>query len=206
MPILYMVRHGRVCAESADELNPQLSPEGHSQAAAVALELSARLPGPLPIVTSPMRRCRETASPLSTRWRTEPLLDPRLAEIPAPPPAQLARKEWIQRSLQVDWHEFMALGGSLQSGFDAVMEKWRQQVIESVLAFKRDTVIFSHFVPLNVLAGHATGSQRVTCFLPDHTSITVFETSGSDIRLLERGRESRARVRPAGDGAAPSPS
>jgi hypothetical protein len=55
-------------------------------------------------------------------------------------------------------------------------------------------VVFSHFVPVNVLTGRATRSDRVACFLPDHTSVTVFETTGSDIRLVERGRELKSKV------------
>jgi hypothetical protein len=55
-------------------------------------------------------------------------------------------------------------------------------------------VVFSHFVPVNVLTGHATRSDRVACFLPDHTSVTVFETAGNDIRLVERGRELKSKV------------
>jgi hypothetical protein len=47
---------------------------------------------------------------------------------------------------------------------------------------------------VNVLTGLATRSQRVACFLPDHTSVTVFETTGDDIRLLERGRELKSKV------------
>jgi hypothetical protein len=49
-------------------------------------------------------------------------------------------------------------------------------------------------VPVNVLTGHATGSDRVACFLPDHTSITVFETTATGIRLVERGRELKSKV------------
>ncbi|MBS0420671.1 MAG: histidine phosphatase family protein [Proteobacteria bacterium] len=192
MPTLYVVRHGHVHPSPSDPEDPELSARGHSQAASVAQELHGRLPSKLPIVTSPMRRCRETAAPLCAMWGVEPLVEPRVAEVPGPPPELLPRAEWIRQSLLVEWPEFIELGQSLVNGYDSMLTHWRAGVLEAVLACPHDAVIFSHFVPLNVLTGQATGSNRVACFLPDHTSVTVFETSGQGIRLLERGREKSA--------------
>jgi broad specificity phosphatase PhoE len=194
MPILYVVRHGRVAVDSAADDDPELSPEGHAQAVDVARELSSRLPGRLPIVTSPMRRCRETAAPLCALWQTDPMIEPRVAEVPGPPQSAMSRMEWIRRSLLVDWTELISLGRSLQAGYDATLKSWRAGVLEAVLGYAHDAIIFSHFVPVNVLTGRATGSDRVACFQPDHTSITVFETSSAGIRLVERGRERSSKV------------
>ncbi len=194
MPILYLVRHGRVAPVPKDGDDPELSPEGRAQAMTVADELTARLPGPLPILTSPLRRCRETAAPLCALWQLEPIIEPRVAEVPGPPETALPRAEWLRRSLVVDWPELISLGQSLQEGYDSVLKSWRAGVLEAVMECPHDAVIFSHFVPVNVLTGQATSSDRVACFLPDHTSVTVFETLGGRIRLLERGRELRSKV------------
>jgi broad specificity phosphatase PhoE len=194
MPTLYVVRHGRVASSPADVDDPELSAEGQSQAVMVADELRARLPGGLPILTSPLRRCRETAAPLVATWGVEPVVEPRIAEVPGPPPSALPREEWLRRALVAEWPELIALGQALQTGYDSILTSWRTGVLEAVLACPHDTVIFSHFVPVNVLTGHATRSERVACFLPDHTSVTVFETTGNEIRLLERGRELQSKV------------
>ena len=189
MATLYVVRHGRVDPAAHDPYDPDLSTEGHSQAASVAEELHARLPGRLPILTSPLRRCRQTAAPLCALWGMEPIVEPRVAEIPGPPPDLLSRAEWIRRSLVADWPEFIALGQSLVDGYHSVLTHWRAGVLEAVLACPHDAIIFSHFVPVNVLTGHATGSDRVACFLPDHASVTIFETNDNEIRLIEKGRQ-----------------
>jgi broad specificity phosphatase PhoE len=194
MATLYVIRHGRVASSPIDPHDPELSAEGHSQALRVADELHARLPAALPILTSPLRRCRETAAPLCTLWGVEPVVEPRVAEVPGPPPAALPREEWLRRALVADWPELIKLGQTLEEGYDIVLHTWRSGVLEAVLGCPRDAVIFSHFVPVNVLTGHATGSDRVACFLPDHTSITVFETTGTGIRLVERGRELKSKV------------
>ena len=100
----------------------------------------------------------------------------------------MPRKEWLQRSLTASWPELIELGQTLQEGYHHTLVNWRAAVIEAILACPHDAVIFSHFVPVNVLTGYATGSQQVACFLPDHTSVNVFETTGATIRVLERGR------------------
>jgi broad specificity phosphatase PhoE len=189
MPTLYVVRHGRVASSPIDPDDPELSAEGQAQATSVAEELRTRLPGKLPILTSPLRRCRETAAPLSALWGVQPVIEPRIAEVPGPPPQALPRPEWLRRSLIADWPELIELGRSLLQGYDSTLINWRADVLEAVLACPHDAVIFSHFVPVNVLTGRATGSDRVACFLPDHASVTIFETSRDDIRLVERGRE-----------------
>lgn len=194
MPVLYVVRHGRVAAAPADAGDPELSPEGHAQAMRVAEELSARLPGRLPILTSPLRRCRETAAPLGARWEIQPIVEPRIAEVPGPPESALPRAEWLRRSLVAEWSELISLGQTLLEGYDATLTSWRAGVLEAVMECPHDAVLFSHFVPVNVLTGRATSSNRVACFLPDHTSVTVFETTGDRIRLIERGRELKSKV------------
>jgi broad specificity phosphatase PhoE len=194
MAILYVVRHGRVASSPIDPDDPELSAEGQSQAISVAQELATRLPGTLPMLTSPLRRCRETAAPLSALWGVQPVIEPRIAEVPGPPPQALPRPEWLRRSLIADWPELIELGRSLLQGYDSTLISWRAGVLEAVLACPHDAVIFSHFVPVNVLTGRATGSQRVACFLPDHTSVTIFETTRGDIRLVERGRALKSKV------------
>jgi len=194
MPTLYVVRHGRVASSPIDPNDPELSAEGQAQATSVAEELRTRLPDKLPILTSPLRRCRETAAPLSTVWGVQPVVEPRIAEVPGPPPEALAREEWLRRALVADWPELIELGQSVVDDYDSVLTNWRAGVLEAVLACPHDAVIFSHFVPVNVLTGRATGSDRVACFLPDHTSVTVFETTRDAIRLVERGRELKSKV------------
>jgi hypothetical protein len=50
-------------------------------------------------------------------------------------------------------------------------------------------VIFSHYVAINVLMGAATGDDRVVAFSPENCSVTVFDTAGSTLKLIEKGSE-----------------
>ena len=193
MSILYLVRHGRTSTSPLDPSNPGLSPAGREQALAVAQELSARLLRPIAILASPLSRCRETAEALCDLWGQAPLLEPRVAEIPAPDEPSLRRDEWLRTTLALSWSEVAREGERIERGYSMRVSQWRKGVCEAALACRTDTVIFSHFVPINVLAGEALNQQTVTCFQPDYASVTIFETMGDRIRLVERGREGHSR-------------
>jgi broad specificity phosphatase PhoE len=176
MAKLYMVRHGRAAAGFGESHDPGLDELGREQAEAVAQELASR--GPLQILSSPLRRTRETAAPLAKLWRAEPAIEAAVAEIPSPTDNLQERVAWLR--------EFM--GGSWRNA-TPVLAQWREDAIAALLAIAKDTVIFSHYMAINVAVGTATDDDRVVVFSPDNCSVTVFENDGGALRLIEKGRE-----------------
>jgi broad specificity phosphatase PhoE len=69
------------------------------------------------------------------------------------------------------------------------LAEWRETCIATVAGIAADSVIFSHYVAINVLAGSASGDDRVVNFSPDNCSVTIFETNGGKLSLLEKGSE-----------------
>jgi broad specificity phosphatase PhoE len=187
MSLLYLIRHGRIADEPADPADPELGATGLQQARDAARQMQARLPGPLPILSSPMRRCRETAAPLAELWRVQPTVEPRVIEVPSPV-AGAARQLWLKQALAASWPELE------QQDPTGQIAAWRAGVREALLAQRGDVVIVSHFVPINVIVGLALGQERVTCFRPDNASVTLVETGADGIRLVELGREMGTRV------------
>jgi broad specificity phosphatase PhoE len=173
---LYLVRHGRAAAGFGESADPGLDAVGHEQAEAVAQELAAR--GPLPILTSPLRRAQETAAPLAKLWNRRPTIEEAVSEIPSPTDNLQERVAWLR--------EFMA--GSWRNATPALAQ-WRESVIAALLNIREDTVIFSHYIAINVAMGAATGDDRVVIFSPDNASVTVFENDGGVLRLIDKGRE-----------------
>jgi len=158
-------------------MDPGLDALGHSQAEAVTEKLKGL--GPLPILSSPLRRTRETAAPLARLWNVEPVIEKAVAEIPSPWGMTLdARVAWLRNLMGGTWRD---------SARD--LAEWREDCIASVTEISRDTVIFSHYVAINVIFGAATGDHRVVAFSPDNCSVTVFETDGSSLKLVEKGAE-----------------
>jgi broad specificity phosphatase PhoE len=177
-----MIRHGEAAADWGSRTDPGLSAKGHAQAAEAVRQIEARVSGTIPIVSSPLRRCRETAAPLSTSWNCPPVIETRVSEIPSPMDDLGGRSAWLRTIAPRSWPEFPEL------------MDWRRSVINALASLRQDTVIFSHYIAINVAMGEAIGDERVVCFRPDNASITIFETSGGRLKLLERGREADTKV------------
>jgi broad specificity phosphatase PhoE len=176
-----LVRHGKAAASFSEASNPGLDDTGAAQAEAMAERLAPL--GPLPIVTSPLRRTRETAAPLERRWRFTARIEPAVGEIPSPMEAPAARGEWLRGVMAGAW--------SAQS---EDLKLWRQDVADALLALQRPTVVVTHFVAINVAVGIAEGDDRVIGFTPDHCSVTVLDVEDGALRLVRRGAERATQV------------
>jgi len=173
---LYLVRHGRAAAGFGESRDPGLDEVGRKQAEEVAQQLAPL--GPLPILTSPLRRARETAAPLAQLWNVQPIIEEAVAEIPSPTDNLQERVAWLR--------DFMA--GSWRNATPPLAQ-WREDVIAALLAIREDTAIFSHYIAINVAAGAALDDDRAVVFSPDNCSVTVFENDGGALRLIAKGRE-----------------
>ena len=181
MPRIILVRHGQAAAGFGEDHDPGLSELGRRQAVAAADELEAL--GPLPILTSPLRRCRETAQVLADRWGVAPTVDAAVGEIESPTRDLAERTTWLRRAMQGTWS---ALGPDHHS--------WRDGVVARLLALESDTVVHSHFVAINAAVGAATGDDRMVCFTPDNCSITVLDSDGSTLTVASLGGQAVTKV------------
>jgi broad specificity phosphatase PhoE len=188
MPTLYMIRHGEAASGWDADMDPGLSDKGRAQSEAVAREIETRVGRKLPLVSSPLRRCRETGEPLAAAWSATPRIEPRIGEIPSPIENLKERGEWLRAFMAGTWEAGVHTQGHLD------LTKWRMDVAAALVEMKEDTVVFSHFVAINVAASAATNDDRVISFRPDNCSVTVFETDGSKLKLAERGREAETKV------------
>jgi broad specificity phosphatase PhoE len=190
MPRLYLVRHAKPAATWSEAADPGLDPTGVSQAAAAADELNARLSRPVHIYTSPMQRCRHTAAPLENLWQRPAEVMLPVAEIPAPPLSLEHRHVWLQRAMAGTWPQLQEHSPS--GGPDHLA--WRSALLQRIAAVPEDSVVFSHYIAINVVVGAALGSDDMICFRPDHASITIIDTAGSSVRIVELGKQAETLV------------
>jgi broad specificity phosphatase PhoE len=181
MATIILVRHGRAAAGFDTHTDPGLDELGQSQASSVAAHLASL--GPLPIYSSPLARAWQTALPLAERWGTEPVVEHRVAEIPTPVEDLTARARWLRDAMAGRWRQ---LPGELQ--------RWRGELIECLLEIREDSVVFCHFIAINVAVGAALGDDRLVCFRPDNASVTRLANNDRRLRLIEFGREGTTRV------------
>jgi broad specificity phosphatase PhoE len=173
---IVLVRHGEAAAGWGDAADPGLSSLGRDQARAVAERLAAR--GPLPILTSPLLRCQETAAPLAEKWDVTPMVTDGVGEIKAPDHDVSTRGPWLREVMSKRWVEL-----------PADQQRWRDDVLACLLAPRGDCVIFTHFVAINVAIGAATADGRVVCRRVDNCSTTVLDSDGTSLMLVEAPAE-----------------
>jgi broad specificity phosphatase PhoE len=188
MARLYLIRHGRPASTwGGTDADPGLDETGQAQARAARDWLMALPPGERPkrVVSSPLRRCRETAQPTAQALGVEIEIDPVVGEIPTPQAlAEAERGPWLRRAFEGVW-------AGIEGDLD--YETWRREIVESLRA-RRDTAVFSHFVAINAVVSKLADDERVVAFRPDHTSITVLETDGDSLTLVSRGGEAQTGV------------
>ncbi|MGH7961539.1 MAG: histidine phosphatase family protein [Candidatus Binatia bacterium] len=179
---LYLIRHGRPRAGFDEALDSGLDEVGQAQAEAIAQELSPL--GPLPLVTSPLRRTRETALPFERQWSRQARIESRVGEILSPTNDLQARTAWLSQTLRGRW-----------SDLPAAYQAWKGNVVAALTALRTTTVITTHFVALNVAVGAAAGDDRLVCFEPDYCSCTVLEVVDGRLRVVTLGRQRATTIR-----------
>jgi broad specificity phosphatase PhoE len=176
MPRLYLVRHGRATGGFGDDPDPGLDDHGRQQAESMAATLAPL--GPLPMMTSPLRRARDTAEPLERHWNTMAIVDPGVGEVPAPSDDLAEREAWIRQAMGQTW-----------AGLGPRYTSWRTMVTELLLRIREDTVVVSHFVAINAVIGHATGDDRVMCAPLGNASVTIVDHDHHTFSLVEVGEQ-----------------
>ncbi len=188
MSRIYLIRHGKPAASwgEADE-DPGLDATGQAQAEAARDHLLG-LPAdqrPSRVVSSPLRRCRETAQPTADALGVEVEIDASVGEIPTPGDLSAEdRPGWLREVFQGQWKD--AKG-------DLDYEAWRRNVASSLLS-RGGTAVFSHYVAINAVMSLLAEDPRVLVFRPDHASVSTLETDGHILTLVARGPEASTGV------------
>ena len=189
MPKLYLIRHARPAAGWGEDADPGLDAVGQQQAEAVARTLAQTLDR-MPIYTSPLRRCRETARPLERLWwQSAEVFEP-VAELPSPSLDLRARQQWLWHAMQGTWRELNDLAPAGSPDYLA----WRQTLLDALARLPQDSVVFTHFIAINVAVASEHSREDVVCFRPDHGSITCVEAGNGSLRLVELGRQADTTV------------
>lgn len=182
---LHLVRHGKAAAGWDADPDPGLAPEGRADAQRAAALLAPL--GALPVVTSPLRRARETAEIVAARWDVEPVVDAAVSEIPSPTDDLADRGRWLRGVLAGRWSE---------QGDD--LRAWRSGVLDGLrrLAGAGDTVVATHFVVINAAVGAALDDDRVVCESITTGSVTTIAVDADGGLAVESlGRTGSTEVR-----------
>ena len=172
---IHLIRHGQAIT-GTDDLDPGLAPIGHDQARITAALFDRR---PIArLITSPLRRTRETAGPIAETTGLQPEIRHEVSEVfdPAMPPEE--RRNMIGPFMASRWSEQ-----------NETLNAWRRRVVETLhelaLDASGDIIVVSHYIAIGAAIGEATGDDRVVPTPIANTSITTIEADGERLRLVQ---------------------
>ena len=175
---IYLVRHGEAASSWSEAKDPGLSELGLQQARDTAGELASGLDAGVQLISSPMLRARETATPLAETFGIlDVAIDEAFREIPSPVP-MAERQTWLRGFMQQQW------GSQPES-----LLQWRALMMDQLLALQQPTVIFTHFLVLNAVVGLLQERSETLCYWPDNASVTHLQHTGSELKLVGLGRQ-----------------
>lgn len=179
---IYLVRHGEAAASWGESADPPLSELGREQAHAVARTLTAGEVTPDLLVSSPLKRARETAQPLSEALSLSVSVDECFREIPSPVPLS-ERQDWLRQFMRERWE----MQGPLLWG-------WRDAMLAALDELPPNTVIFTHFLVINTIVGALEREQRTLIFWPANASVTTLERCADELSVRALGESMRSKV------------
>lgn len=181
---LYIVRHGRTEANAGGLLlgraDPELDDVGRQQAA----EIAAALPTGATVISSPLKRTRQTADAIDTEHRTdERLLEMDYGSFDLKPVKDVPPEVWAKWRSDVD---FAPPGGESHAQLAARVATALDDLAAE--AAERDVVVVTHVSPIKASLAWALGvgieiSWR--CFVAQASITTIGMTDrGASLRMF----------------------
>lgn len=181
MTRLFLIRHGEPEAAWGGVVDdPGLSDAGRAQAEGAAATLAGF--GALAILSSPMRRCRETAAPYERNTNSAASIEASVSEVVAPS-GVTDRRSWLRANFPWD----PGVARRKWSDVDPALRAWRESVSSWAIGMKQDAAVFSHFIAINALASVAMRSDDTIVCVPGYASITEFEVRDGALHLVRLG-------------------
>lgn len=185
---LLLVRHAEpVRIDEGDvegPADPGLTPHGVDQAARLGAWLTAE--GVDVIVTSPLRRARETAAPLTALLGLEPEVDPGVSEYDAAAGHYIPIEE-LRAAKDERWYATIEGRWADVGGVDPV--EFQRQVVPALddliarYAGAR-VAVMTHGGVINVFLAHVLGIDRLLWFHPEYTSISRVHAARTGARSV----------------------
>ena len=71
---------------------------------------------------------------------------------------------------------------------------WQSKILSNLKSFTEPTIIFSHFMVINIVVSTLKNDPRVVSFYPDNCSITEIENKEGKLNLISIGNELQTHV------------
>ena len=191
MTIIYLIRHGEAL-EGWTSKDPPLSQKGKLQARSIIPFLKTISIEELNVISSPLKRCKETATICMQGFNVDISIEEKFRELPSPISNLDERVNWLKRILPLTWSELAKDELTLNSNIN--FDYWRQQILDEILTFKINTVVFTHYVVINTIVGNILGSDKIVNFQPSNCSITEINLINNEFKIITLGENFETMV------------
>ena len=176
---IILIRHGEASASWERSTDPGLSDLGKNQAEECAnILLKIKNIESFELISSPLSRAKETGEALSKKLNNKIIINPLFAEIPSPGINLQDRKTWLQDIFSKNLIDL-----------ETPQKKWYQKIISELKEIKKPSIVFSHFMVINIIVSHLTNNKEIVSFYPDNCSITKIEKENGEIKLINLGSQ-----------------
>ena len=181
---IYLIRHGEAAQSWDQSADPSLSELGKEQALECFNSLSKKEAlSQFNLVSSPLKRAQETSLHFKKNLNKQLSLNEAFREIPSPGISLLERKNWLQEVFKKNINDL-----------DKPQQNWQSNILSTLKNLSEPTIIFSHFMVINIVVSTLKDDPRVVSFYPDNCSITELESDKGKLNLLSTGNELQTHV------------
>ena len=192
---IYLVRHGEA-SEGWTSQDPPLSELGKSQAKSLVTFVDSVFDensiNNINAISSPLNRCKETASLALEKQYLEIAINDNFRELPSPTIDLEKRVDWLRRILPLTWSELLKEKETMESGVN--FTQWRENIMSNIYSLKKDTIIFTHFVVINSVVGEILKSDKIINFQPSNCSITEISKINHKLKIVKLGKSLESKV------------
>ena len=104
-------------------------------------------------------------------------------EIPSPGISLLERKDWLQEVFKKNINEL-----------EKPQQIWQSKILSTLKGLTDPTIVFSHFMVINIVVSTLKNDPRVVSFYPDNCSITELEFNKGKLNLISTGNELQTQI------------
>ena len=192
---IYLVRHGEA-SEGWTSQDPPLSELGKLQAKSLMTFVNSifdeNSTNNTNAISSPLNRCKETASLALKKKYLEIAINDNFRELPSPTIDLEKRVNWLRRILPLTWPELLKDKETMESGVN--FTQWRENIMSNIYSLKKDTIIFTHFVVINAVIGEILKSDKIVNFQPANCSITEISKKNDKLKIVKLGKSLESKV------------
>ena len=192
---IYLVRHGEA-SEGWTSQDPPLSELGKSQAKSLVTFVDSIFDensiNNINAISSPLNRCKETASLALEKQYLEIAINDNFRELPSPTIDLEKRVDWLRRILPLTWSELLKDRETIES--EVNFTQWKENIMSNIYSLKKDTIIFTHFVVINYVVGEILKSDKIINFQPSNCSITEISKINHKLKIVKLGKSLESKV------------